>query len=311
MTEVLRPLTVSGGRLTLAGDSDDPYFRNISEDVPEQAPLCNYLRTHLASDAICLDVGANIGVTTLIMASLCPKGHVYAFEPGHENARWLRQNVKVNGLTNCTVIETAVGSTTGTISFNENRAWGTVANEPSASSKNVSITTLDAFIRNTPELQQLDFIKIDVEGFESHVIAGGSETLSRFRPSVWMEFNSWTLLLVANTSPFWFMTALLNAFDIWARMPDGTIAPVTSRDEFLHDNLVRHGCVDDLLMRLKRGASPPSLADMTRSSPLLYAADTTRLRAEITQLRVDIDAMRASTSWRVTAPLRAIKRAFS
>lgn len=302
MTEEFRALTILERPLTLVGDPKDFYFQSMSADIPDYAAFANYLRQYLKPDAICFDVGANIGVTTLLLAALCTKGHVYAFEPGRVNARWLRRNIEVNRLTNCTVVESAVGSTEGKLSFRENRSWSFVSNHPADSSNEVPVTTLDAFARAVPTAQHVDFIKIDVEGYEPHVLAGACDLLSRRRPQIWMEFNSWCLMAVADLNPFWFMSALEGAFDIQMRMPDATLAPVNNGADFLLDNIIHHGCVDDVLLRPKPGASLLSPDEMLHPPTAL-------LRAEVKQLRTEIEALRTSTSWRVTAPLRALKRA--
>ena len=51
----------------------------------------NWLKRMAQPDWIALDVGANIGYTTALLAHLCPRGHVYAFEPAPTCAQSQRQ----------------------------------------------------------------------------------------------------------------------------------------------------------------------------------------------------------------------------
>jgi hypothetical protein len=70
----------------------------------------------------------------------------------------------------------------------------------------VEVTTIDHFAREEG-LQRLDFIKMDVEGWEKRILEGGAETIGRFRPALLVELidaqlaragdsleTAWTLL---------------------------------------------------------------------------------------------------------------------
>ena len=108
--------------------------------------------------------------------------------------------------------------------------------------------TLDAFV-DEHDLQRIDLIKIDVEGFEPEVLAGARRTLERFHPSVLLEFNSFTLIAYGNHNPRTLLETLLDTFPHVYRFQAGKMIEIrddASRLAFLHDNLVKHGCVDDL-----------------------------------------------------------------
>lgn len=62
------------------------------------------------------DIGANIGYYTLLAESLVgPEGRVFAFEPHPENYEKLKENIEVNGYTNCYLINKAVSDKSGII----------------------------------------------------------------------------------------------------------------------------------------------------------------------------------------------------
>jgi hypothetical protein len=53
---------------------------------------------------------------------------------------------------------------------------------------NVQIKRMDDFIREE-NITSVDFIKIDVEGFEYNVLKGGEQTIKEFRPVLFVEVN--------------------------------------------------------------------------------------------------------------------------
>lgn len=171
-------------------------------------------------DDICLDVGANVGVHTLAMADLAKSGHIYAFEPSATNFKHLCNNVRDNRITNSTVYQLGLSNVAGEREFHyfENyagcsfsggggedqdidavmqKAWGVVWDRIT---ETVSFTTLDIWAEAN-NLSRLDFIKMDVEGFERYVVEGGANILRRFRPKLLTEFNRKSLHSYYNIEP--------------------------------------------------------------------------------------------------------------
>jgi FkbM family methyltransferase len=208
------------------------------------------------------------------------------------NANLLEQNVKANMIENCNVVRSAEGNDTGYLTTSDNGPWSVVHTGRAGvgafgdtGAVQVPVTTLDAYCFEHLPNSTIDLIKIDVEGYEPHALAGAQTTIARWSPMIFMEFNSWCLIL-SGRNPLVFAQALWEAFsvesDSGVTLPD----PIG----FTHDNMVRHGCVEDIILRLR---SPSALA-------FIDASDDIALHSEI-------DALRRSTSWRVTAPLRFIK----
>jgi len=144
-----------------------------------------------------LDVGAFHGLTALFFAS---KGAtVHAFEPMPLNRSRLHENLKLNPKLDIHVHPCAVGAESGTLHLvMDPRMPGgaTAAAEiqaevgrmPDAMHVEVPVTTLDA-LWATGAIPKPDFIKIDVEGFESNVLSGARNLLSECKPIIYIELH--------------------------------------------------------------------------------------------------------------------------
>lgn len=142
----------------------------------------DYLAQAIRETDVCLDIGANIGYYTLLLAKLAKRGEVHSFEPVPMNVHLLNLNVLANRFTNVHVNANAVADVEGEEEFNvcEDAAYSSFRDTERKSVQEhlrVITTTLDAY-RRSRGLSRIDFVKIDVEGAEERVIAGASETLS-------------------------------------------------------------------------------------------------------------------------------------
>jgi hypothetical protein len=63
-----------------------------------ETPLTNYFLSNLKPDSHCLDVGANFGYFTCLMARNCPRGKVLGIEPDRHVYELVRDNININGL---------------------------------------------------------------------------------------------------------------------------------------------------------------------------------------------------------------------
>ena len=134
-----------------------------------------------------VDVGAHIGWFTTIAARCVGKdGMVIACEPYPSNAAALKQNLLLNDSNNVRLVQMALGSQPGELSLAGDDSGGVTALDWGGSQRvQIRMTTLDQVAAGA---EAITLLKVDVEGWEAHVLRGGSETLARTR-HVLIEIN--------------------------------------------------------------------------------------------------------------------------
>lgn len=141
---------------------------------------CELVRDSLKPGDTFLDVGAHLGLYTLISGGVVgPTGRVHSFEPGEKRRRLLRMNVEANGYRHVTINDCAVGETAGTGSFVEgpSRNLGTshvVAG--GGAGPQVRLVSLDEYCQRNG-ITRVDGMKVDVEGAELGVFRGAAGVL--------------------------------------------------------------------------------------------------------------------------------------
>ncbi|MFA6490151.1 MAG: FkbM family methyltransferase [Candidatus Micrarchaeia archaeon] len=130
-----------------------------------------------------IDAGANVGAFSLVAARMGAR-RIYAFEPLFPTYKVLCRNIIANGLSGKVVpINCALGEAAGSgkLSYSTSCDGGAslVALGSRRHAMQVKIRTVDGFMAKRG---RLDFLKIDVEGFEAEVLRGARKTLARFKP---------------------------------------------------------------------------------------------------------------------------------
>ena len=130
-----------------------------------------------------LDIGANVGLTALRLASrVGSRGRVRAFEPNPTMLRYLRESIQRSKLQDIVeVLPYALGRVGGTATLRVpfgNAGMGSLALdcEDVAEEHVVNVVRLDDVWKGQRP-PRIDFIKIDVEGFESDVLEGARRTI--------------------------------------------------------------------------------------------------------------------------------------
>ena len=169
---------------------------------PPYAQEIQLIKQYVNKDSICLDIGANIGSFTVFLSGIAK--HVYAFEPEPNNFKQLQENTK--HLDNVEIFDIALSHKLGyetlyTCPTNTgmHRMYKSKWCEGGEQIK-VPVSTIDiTFILNhfTPTI---NFVKIDVEGFEYNVIMGMMNIIKRDHPTIMMEWHP-PSLIEAGTNP--------------------------------------------------------------------------------------------------------------
>jgi len=146
------------------------------------------LQKFITADATVLDIGANVGALTLLMASLTPQGRVIAIEPGPTTFARLQANVELNPQLSkrVDIYQLGIADQPGMLYWQEDANVPGNAGLLSQEGIEVKVEALDEFIPQLA-LDRLDFIKIDVEGMEYEVIKGGLQAIAQYRPILYYE----------------------------------------------------------------------------------------------------------------------------
>ncbi len=126
-----------------------------------------------------IDAGANIGLTSLYFNAFFPNINIIALEPSNKNFSRLEKNINANGLFNVTLLKKGLWSCAtrlkGDESFRDSLDWSfrlvSTDNEDEALFDVVSLKD----IIEEYQIQQIDFLKIDIEGSEVEVFKEGNE----------------------------------------------------------------------------------------------------------------------------------------
>lgn len=148
-----------------------------------------FVRRFLKPGMAALDAGAAYGVYALAMAkAVGPTGRVWAFEPASATTAHLERSVARNGFANVTVIRSALSDVAGTgrLVLDANPELNRLDAIFAGAAEDVAVDTLDRFAANAG-WPALDLLKIDAEGHERAVVAGGAELLGRSSPLILVE----------------------------------------------------------------------------------------------------------------------------
>lgn len=150
----------------------------------------NLILDFLRPGDIFIDVGANVGVYTLL-ASVVPDVEIWAFEPSSDTASKFENNVKINGVRDRVhIVQAAVGAQSGKARLSV--GLGTVnrlVENGSDAAETVPIVTIDGLVPESDRIR-VRMIKIDVEGTELDVLRGAQHLIDIAHPVVIVEANA-------------------------------------------------------------------------------------------------------------------------
>jgi len=159
--------------------------------------VCRFLRKWCPPGGTAVDIGANIGCHTMVLAGVVgDQGKVLAFEPHPGSFSRLSNNLRLNNLENVMAAQTALSSSPGravlfgpggtasrgVASFYRENIAGT------SESLQVPVSTLDIQVKEA-NIHRLDVVKIDTEGHELEVLRGGVQTIEKYHPVILFEYS--------------------------------------------------------------------------------------------------------------------------
>ena len=175
----------------LVVDSDDEIGRDIYLYFCYDRTVVGYLR-HLfgkTPQTTMLDVGSNIGNHSLWLASCFQR--VLSFEPNPAALHYLENNVRIHD--NISLYPVSLSREPGTALLRSggesNLGQAGIADSPSEDAVEISLESGDGFLRRHG-LDEVDFIKIDVEGHEWEVLGGLRETIRTRMPIILFEYHT-------------------------------------------------------------------------------------------------------------------------
>jgi len=152
-----------------------------------------FLRKILRPGEQIIDIGANYGTYTLTMAKAVGSGgRLWAFEPASSTAQCLQASIAANGLDHVTLEQCALSSAPGTarLSLNANSELNALTKGASAGeSEEVPVSTLDECAQRFG-WKGIDFMKIDAEGEEENILAGGARFFAQESPLIEFEYKA-------------------------------------------------------------------------------------------------------------------------
>lgn len=185
-----------------ATDYIDSYQKDLS-------PMFSWMKNiGFSNDTEIFDIGANIGVFSLAYASMFQHAEIHAFEPINFIHKQFLKNLQLNpklssrihahnvGISNCFEQKSLSIPTQAQHeryeSTNDIRLFSVFGKGKERF--NADFVPLDQWITDHG-VANVNFIKIDVEGYEYPVLQGAEETLRSFKPVVMFELNTLTLTL--------------------------------------------------------------------------------------------------------------------
>lgn len=161
----------------------DLYLHGIREPQATR-----YLQSIMRPEWVVMECGANIGYYALQEARIVKE--VIAIEPTPDSFKVLSDNIKLNDYKNIRAYRMAMGDHNGEAKFEISKAcnWNKIAskdNKDKADNLTVNMFTIDSFLNG----QKIDYLRMDVEGYELRILKGMTETLKNSKPRMFIEVH--------------------------------------------------------------------------------------------------------------------------
>ena len=156
-----------------------------SENIHEIAET-NFLQKNVEKNWCCIDIGANIGYFSLLLANKAVNGKVIAIEPIEKNVEIISKTLLKNAVDNVHIEAAAIDSVDGNREFSvlEDSAYsGFISTGRKELKETVTVRTIspDSLVQKY-SLSKIDLIKIDVEGSEMPIFKSFKDVIMQMKP---------------------------------------------------------------------------------------------------------------------------------
>ena len=165
-----------GGKIfEISADYTTPLYETIAEIVDNDCYQLKSMEFIGAKEQIILDIGANVGVSALVLSRI-KNARIYCFEPLPENCARIEENVRKNSVNDVKIISKAVAKTDGKILLEMIPDQSVSARIPLGGQSTSAVKAVEveaismATILDTLNIKTIDLIKIDCEGGEYDII---------------------------------------------------------------------------------------------------------------------------------------------
>lgn len=168
----------------------EEYFINLLKDVDGDKIKYQHLQRknsfkYLDNNRNALDIGANVGLWS---KDMCKKfDHVFLFEPYTDNIECLKANL--NEFTNYKIYECALSNEKSIENFfiDEQNIGSSSFTQMKSEIENLKLVSVQKILLDELNIENVDYIKIDVQFHELEVIEGSVDTLNRNNPVLCIE----------------------------------------------------------------------------------------------------------------------------
>lgn len=250
-------ITVNGCKLEIIpsdplGTSAELLLFNTHE------PISTKLVTKLLKKGMtCLDIGANIGYYVLLESKIVgDNGKILAVEPSPENFSFLKKNIELQNSTNIKAYNFAAGDTEGNLDFliyeNASNSGMIIpkGTQPKWPGKiiQVPVKKIDNFLDELG-ITKIDFLRMDVEGYEYHIFEGMKKTIEKSKPIIQIEVHK--SIMGKDTTRQWFAMIKNAGYEVMYYIPREIDTPIIGT---LND--VKHYSINELEDMLKKNTLP-------------------------------------------------------
>ena len=210
----------------------------------EEESCAHWIRLARESKII-FDIGANVGLYSLLAARANPQSEIYAFEPTPEVAAILSGNIELNRVQNISVEPMAVGSSdrrgflrlcAGSDGSNEGMNY-LAGGRRDDSDLPVDVVSLDSYCQHH-DIERIDLIKMDIEGGEYEALLGAQGLLQKQAIGcIFLELAEWAAERSGH-STYAIKRLLIDAGYRLFRLSSLQLIPITAETVTLAENVI-------------------------------------------------------------------------